>query len=104
VCGESRMHGPNGGIGRRTRRHRSRIYDTRVMRRLDKTAQAKLQQLISHFGVSKANIIRRLIMQATDEDFPASWQMRAAARRVRLLTSSLINNPVRRPSYLIISY
>jgi hypothetical protein len=62
------------------RSHDSRIYDTRFMLRLDKTAQAKLQQLISHFGVSKANIIRRLIMQATDEDFPASWQMRAAER------------------------
>jgi hypothetical protein len=65
------------------RSHDSRIYDTRFMLRLDKTAQATLQQLISHFGVSKATIIRQLIMQATDEDFPASWHMRAAARRVR---------------------
>ena len=55
------------------RSHDSRIYDTRVMLRLDKTSQAKLQQLISHFGVSKATTIRRLIIQATDEDFPASW-------------------------------
>jgi hypothetical protein len=54
------------------RSHDSRIYDTRFMLRSDKTSQAKLQQLISHFGVSKATIIRRLIMQATDEDFPAS--------------------------------
>jgi hypothetical protein len=65
------------------RSHDSRIYDTPFMLRLDKTSQGKLQQLISHFGVSKANIIRRLIMQATPEDFPTSWQMRAAARRVR---------------------
>jgi hypothetical protein len=62
--------------------HDSRVYDTRFMLRLDKTSQAKLQQLISHFGVSKATVIRQLIIQATPEDFPTSWQMRAAERSV----------------------
>jgi hypothetical protein len=59
--------------------HDSRVYDTRFMLRLDKTSQAKLQQLISHFGVSKATVIRQLIIQATPEDFPTSWQIRAHA-------------------------
>jgi hypothetical protein len=38
------------------------------------------QQLIKEFGTSKAAIIRRLITQATPEDFPKSSQMRAAER------------------------
>jgi hypothetical protein len=36
---------------------------------------------LTHFAVSKAKIIRQLIAQANDEDFPPSWQMRAAERR-----------------------
>jgi hypothetical protein len=58
----------------------SPMYGIRFMLRLDEAAQTKLQQLISHFGVSKATIIRRLIMQATPEDFPRNWHMRAAER------------------------
>ena len=52
------------------RSHDSRVYDTRFMLRLDKTSQTRLQQLITQFGASKAEIIRQLIMQATPEDFP----------------------------------
>jgi hypothetical protein len=48
------------------------------MLRLDERSQAKLQQLITQFGVSKADIIRQLIAVAQPEDFPQSWQMRAA--------------------------
>jgi hypothetical protein len=62
------------------RSHDSRTYGTRFMLRLDKPSQTKLQQLISHFGVSKAKIIRQLIAQATPEDFPNSWHMRATER------------------------
>ena len=51
------------------------------MLRLDKTSQAKLQQLITQFGASKAHIIRQLLVQAQPEDFPKSWQMKAAERR-----------------------
>jgi hypothetical protein len=65
------------------RSHDSRIYDTRVMLRLDAASGAKLQQLISHFGASKADIIRHLLVQATPEDFPPSWQLRAAECRAR---------------------
>jgi hypothetical protein len=62
------------------RSHNSWTYDTRFMPRLDKTSQTKLQHLIQQFGVSKAHIIRQLIMQATPEDFPPSWRMKAAER------------------------
>jgi hypothetical protein len=61
------------------RSHDSRIYGRRFILRLDETAQTKLQQLITQFGPSKAHIIRQLIVQATPEDFPTSWQMRAHA-------------------------
>jgi hypothetical protein len=50
--------------------------------RLDKTSQTRLQQLITQFGASKAEIIRQLILQAAPEDFPTSWHMRAAERSV----------------------
>jgi predicted transcriptional regulator len=62
------------------RSHDSRTYGTRFMLRLDKTAQTKLQHLVRQFGTSKADIIRQLIIQATPEDFPRSWHMRAAER------------------------
>jgi hypothetical protein len=45
------------------RSHDSRIYDTRFMLRLDESAQTKLQQLVTQFGASKAEIIRQLIAQ-----------------------------------------
>jgi hypothetical protein len=53
------------------------------MLRLDESSQTKLQQLIKQFGASKAEIIRQLIAQAKPEDFPPSWQMRAAERRAQ---------------------
>ena len=65
------------------RSHDSQIYDTRFMLRLDKTSQTKLEQLISHLRASKAQIICQLILQATLEDFPRSWQMNTEARHIR---------------------
>jgi hypothetical protein len=62
------------------RSHDSRTYDTRFMLRLDEPSQTKLQQLVTQFGTSNAEIIRQLIAQATPEAFPKSWQMRAAER------------------------
>jgi hypothetical protein len=53
------------------------------MLRLDDPSQTKLQQLVKHFGVSKAEIIRHLIAQATREAFPKSWQIRVAEHRVQ---------------------
>jgi hypothetical protein len=63
------------------RSHDSRLYGTRFMLRLDEPSQTKLQQLIKQFGASKAEVIRQLIAQATPENFPKSWHMRAAERR-----------------------
>ena len=67
----------------RERSHDSHMYTGRFMLRLDEPSETKLQQLIKHFGASKAEIIRQLIVQANDEDFPKSWQMRAAERRAQ---------------------
>jgi hypothetical protein len=50
----------------------SRIYTTRVMLRLDDPSETKLQQLVTQFGASKAEVIRQLIAQATTEDFPTA--------------------------------
>jgi predicted transcriptional regulator len=61
----------------------SRIYTTRFMLRLDEPSQTTLQQLINQLGASKAAIIRHLIAQATPDDFPTSWQMRAAERHAQ---------------------
>jgi hypothetical protein len=61
------------------RSHDSRTYGTRFMLRLDDPSQTKLQHLVKQFGASKAEIIRQLIAQANDEDFPKSWQMQAHA-------------------------
>jgi predicted transcriptional regulator len=65
------------------RSHDSRIYGRRFMVRLDEPSQTKLQQLVKQYGVSKAEIIRQLIAQANAEDFPKSWQIRAAEHRVQ---------------------
>jgi predicted transcriptional regulator len=65
------------------RSHDSRMYGRRFMLRLDDPSEAKLQQLIEHFGASKAKIIRQLVAQAEPADFPPSWQMRAAEHRVQ---------------------
>jgi predicted transcriptional regulator len=64
------------------RSHDSRVYATRFMLRLDDPSQTKLQQLVEQFGVSKAEIIRQLIAQANDQDFPKSWHTRVAERSV----------------------
>jgi predicted DNA-binding protein len=63
------------------RSHDSGTYGTRFMLRLDEPSQTKLQQLVKQFGTSKAEVIRQLIAQAEPEDFPPSWQMKAAAHR-----------------------
>ena len=65
------------------RSHESLVYSTRFMLRLNKTLQTKLQDLTERFAVSKADIIRQLITQANHEDFPPSWQMKAAEHRTR---------------------
>jgi hypothetical protein len=65
----------------RERSHDSHTYTERFMLRLDEPSQAKLQQLITQFGASKAEIIRQLITQAKPEDFPKSWHMRTAELR-----------------------
>jgi predicted DNA-binding protein len=65
------------------RSHDSRTYTERFMLRLDEPSQTKLQQLVKQFGASKAAIIRHLITQANPEDFPTSWQLRAAEHRSR---------------------
>jgi hypothetical protein len=51
------------------------------MLRLDEPSQTTLLQLLKQFGASKAEVIRQLIAQAELEDFPPSWQMKAAERR-----------------------
>ncbi len=63
------------------RSHDSRAYDTRLMLRLDDASALKRQDFVARFDVSKAAIIRQLIAQATSDDFPKSWPMRANERR-----------------------
>jgi predicted DNA-binding protein len=65
------------------RSHDSHMYAKRFMMRLDEPSQIKLQELVKQFGSSKAEIIRQLIAQANDEDFPPSWRMRAAEHRAQ---------------------
>jgi hypothetical protein len=43
-------------------------------------SRATLQALSRWFGASKAEIIRQLTGQATPDDFPSSWQMKAEER------------------------
>jgi len=64
------------------RSHDSRTYGTRFMLRLDEASQSKLQQFITQFSASKADIIRHLIAQAKPEQFPERWHLRAAERRL----------------------
>jgi len=63
------------------RSHDSHTYSTRFMLRLDEASQIKLQHLVKRLGASKAEIIRELIAQANEKDFPKSWRMRAAELR-----------------------
>jgi hypothetical protein len=67
----------------RERSHDSPTYTTRFMLRLDGPSQTKLEQLVTQLGVSKADIIRHLITQATPEAFPQSWHMKAHERRAQ---------------------
>jgi len=62
--------------------HDSRIYTERFMLRLDDLTREKLKDLSTHFDTSAAEIIRHLLAQAKPEDFPTSWHIRAAERRV----------------------
>lgn len=62
------------------RSHDSRTYTARFMLRLDELSETKLQRLVTQVGTSTADIIRHLIAQATPEDFPKSWRMRATER------------------------
>jgi hypothetical protein len=66
------------------RSHDSATYGTRFMLRLDEPSQTTLQQLVKQFDTSKAEIIRQLIAQANDKDFPKSWQMRPAEHRAQM--------------------
>jgi predicted transcriptional regulator len=60
------------------RAHDSSTYGRRFMLGLDAPTERKLQQLVQQYGMSKAQIIRQLIAHATPEEFPQSWQPRAA--------------------------
>ena len=62
------------------RSHDSYRYHTRFMLRLDEPSETKLQQLVDRFGVSRAAVIRQLVILATPEVFPRSWHTRAAER------------------------
>jgi hypothetical protein len=64
------------------RSHDCRTAGRRFMLRLDEASRITRQGLVERFAVANAEIIRQLIIQATDEDCPTSWQMRAAERSV----------------------
>ena len=68
-----------GVIG--VRSHDSQAYRQRFMLRFDETTAQKLQALVTQFGLSRAEIIRQLVAQATLEAFPPSWQLAAAERQ-----------------------
>jgi hypothetical protein len=65
------------------RSHESRVYGKRFMLRLDDLTWEKIEALVTHFDTSAAEIIRPLIARAEPEDFPPSWQTRAAERLAR---------------------
>jgi hypothetical protein len=46
------------------------------MFRPDAASRSRLQEFIDHFAVSKADIIRQMLAQATPEEFPPSWYRR----------------------------
>jgi len=74
------------------RSHDSPMYGTCFMLRLDEAALTKLHHLIQQFGVPKAHLIRQLIIQATPEDFPNSWHMRAAERSMPAMGQQMRNH------------
>ena len=48
------------------------------MLRLDHPTRKKLEDLPTHFNKPASEIIRHFIAQATPEDFPKSWHMKAS--------------------------
>jgi predicted transcriptional regulator len=67
----------------RGRSHDSRYYGKRFMLRLDDPTWQRLEGLARDFDRSIAEVIRQLVMQATPEQFPQSWQLTAEERRQR---------------------
>jgi hypothetical protein len=63
-----------------SRSHDSRVYDTRLMLRLDAASETALQRLAEQFNVPRAEIVRQLLAQATPDTFPASSYLRVAER------------------------
>jgi hypothetical protein len=63
------------------RSHDSRQDWKRLMLRMDDQASARLEELTTYFGAPHAEVIRQLIIQATLDDFPASWQLAVDERR-----------------------
>jgi hypothetical protein len=53
------------------RSHDAGCYDWRFQLRLDQATQQKLATLMQTFGRSAAEVTRRLVAQATSEDFPS---------------------------------
>ena len=51
------------------------------MMRLDKRTWEKLEALSRHFGVSITEVIRQLVIQATPEECPKSWDPTLGADR-----------------------
>jgi hypothetical protein len=76
-----------GQAGRRhptsQRSHDSRYYGKRFMMRLDAPARDRLEELVSHFDASYAEIICQLIVQAKLEDLPPSWHLAVGECRRR---------------------
>ena len=66
------------GVTPRERSHDSRTHTDRFMLRLDHPTREKLEDLSAHFNKPASKIIRHLIAQATPEDFPKRWQIKAS--------------------------
>lgn len=65
----------------RGRSHDSRYYGKRFMLRLDDPTWQRLDGLARHFDRSIAEVIRQLVMQATPQQFPQSWQLAVKERQ-----------------------
>jgi predicted transcriptional regulator len=65
------------------RSHEAGQYDRKFGLRLDAVTSHKLEAFTQTFDRSAAAIIRQLILQAMPQQFPQSWHMAAAERRVR---------------------
>jgi hypothetical protein len=66
-----------------TRSHDSGFYHSRLMLRLDDDTQRKLEALMHTFHRPAAEVIRQLIAQARQEEFPESWHLAVAEHRQR---------------------